>query len=111
VIFARHEWGDPAAILARPREWMCVAVIVLGGAPMVAVLFRMLRRGAPLDPVVTAALGTLAVGALANVGACVSHPHASSAVTLVWHGVTIAALVGLAAASGRAMFRWDVSRP
>jgi hypothetical protein len=110
AIGARHEWGQPVAILARPREWMCVAVIVLGGAPLVAVLSRMLRRGAPLDPAATAALGALAVGALANVGACVSHPHASSAVTLVWHGVTITALVGLAAATGRAIFKWEVSR-
>lgn len=109
AIGARPEWGQPAAILAASREWTCVALIVLGGAPLAAGLSVMLRRGAPLAPATTAALGALAVGALANVGACVSHPHASSAVTLVWHGITIAALIGLAAASGRVMFTWDLS--
>lgn len=47
----------------------------------------MLRRGAPLSPAWTGALAALAVATLANVGACLSLPHANGAVTFVWMGV------------------------
>ena len=104
-----HEWSQPGMLLAAPHEWLCVAMIVLGGAPLVAVLAAMLRRGAPLNPAITAAFAALAVGVLANVGACVSHPHPSHAVTLVWHGATIMTLVVLAAATGHAVFTWNTS--
>jgi hypothetical protein len=73
-----------------------------------AVLAVMLRRGAPLAPAATAALVALAVGTLANVGACWSLPHASNEITLVWHGGTVLALVLVAALAGRAVFRWRV---
>jgi hypothetical protein len=66
----------------------------------------MLRRGAPLNPATTAAFAALSVAALANVGACVSLPHANDAVTLAWHGGTIAVVTACAAASGRRLFSW-----
>jgi len=100
--------AQTGAILAPHREWMCVAVIVLSGGPLMAAMWLMLRRGAPLHPSVTAALAALAVGALANVAACVSHPHADNAITLLWHGATIAVLVGVAAVTGRLALTWDV---
>lgn len=100
--------GQSGAMLAAPREWKCVALIVLSGGPMMAALWLMLRQGAPLNPSVTAALAALAVGALANVAACVSHPHTNNAVTLVWHGATMAALVGVAAVTGGLALTWDV---
>jgi hypothetical protein len=92
--------------LAAPREWVCVVMIVAGGAVPAFVMAKMLRRGAPLTPGVTTALGALAVTGLANVGACLSHPHPSSAVTLVWHGLTIAALVAVAGWMGRDLLNW-----
>ena len=101
--------GQAGTLPAAPHEWMCVAVIALSGAPLMAVMWLMLRRGAPLHPGVTAALAALAVGALANVAACVSHPHTNNAITLVWHGATIAVLVGLAAASGRMTLKWPTA--
>jgi hypothetical protein len=63
----------------------------------------MLRRGAPFTPGTTAAFAALAVGALANIGACFWRPHAVDDVTLVWHGGTIFALV-LACALGARLF-------
>lgn len=92
------------------REWLCVAQIVLGGAPLLAVLAMMLRRGAPLDAGVTAALAALAVGALTNVGACYSHPHTDNLLTLTWHGGAIAAMALLALLTGRFVFRWNAVR-
>jgi hypothetical protein len=108
VVGAALEWrhADATGIMTF-QEWLCVAMIVFGGAVPGAGMGLMLRKGAPVTPRVTAALGVLAVTALANVGACVSHPHLSSAVTLVWHGCTILALVALAAAGGHLVLTWD----
>ena len=99
-----------ATVLAASHEWVCVGFIVLGGAPLMWMLAVMLRRGAPLRPATTAACAALAVGALANVGACLSLPHANSAITLAWHGGVVLALVLAAALMGHLMFRWRVAR-
>jgi hypothetical protein len=97
---AVYAWNEAGmADLVALREWPCVAMMVLGGAlPWLMIAF-MLRRGAPLAPRVTAALGALAVAALASVAACVSHPHPSGLVTLVWHGSTTLVLMGVTAAT------------
>lgn len=97
---------DWAAVPAARHEWWCVAFMVVGGAPLAAVLAWMLLRGAPLAPTVTAAYAALAAAALANVGACLSLPHTNGAVTLVWHGSVVAMWVVLAAVSGRLVFSW-----
>ena len=49
----------------------------------------------------------LAVTALANVSACVSHPHPSNAATLVWYGGMIPALLALAAGAGHLLLTWE----
>jgi hypothetical protein len=98
-------------ILGETREWLCIAQILLGGAPLLVLLGAMLRRGAPLNPALTAALAALAVGILANVGACYSHPHGENGVTLVWHGGAIVALVLAAAVGGRFVLRWRGQMP
>jgi hypothetical protein len=103
--------GDWSAVAAADHEWWCVAFIVAGGAPLVAVLALMLRRGAPLEPATTAAFAALSVAALANVGACISLPHANNAVTLAWHGGVIVACTVLGAAAGRVLLRWRLERP
>lgn len=100
-------WQAPlTTILGARHEWACVAVIVIGGAPLLFLLAAMLRRGAPLTPLTTAASAMLAVGTLANIAACLSLPHASNEVTFVWHGATVVALVALAALGARLVFTW-----
>jgi len=107
ALVATSEWQLPAAAIASARhEWVCVAVIVGGGVPLMVLLAAMLRRGAPLKPGRTAALAAMTVGTLANVGACWSLPHASNEITLVWHGGTVLALVLVAAVAGRLVFTW-----
>jgi hypothetical protein len=103
---AGADWSGVAAT----HEWWCVAFVVVGGAPLLAVLAWMLRRGAPLVPATTAAFAALAVAALANVGACLSLPHPNNAVTFVWHGGAVAACTLLAAAGGRLLFTWRLTR-
>jgi len=89
-----------AGLLA-PGEWSCVALAVIGGALPALGMAAMLRRGALLSPVLTTALGAVSITSLANIAACVSHPHPSSAVILVWHGGFIVALAALAALASR----------
>jgi hypothetical protein len=66
----------------------------------------MLRRGAPLVPRGTAALGALAVTSLASTAMCLAQPHERDVLVLVWHGATMAALSGLAAIAGRSILNW-----
>lgn len=101
---------DWATVLAASHEWICVGFIIVGGAPLTLVLAVMLRRGAPLSPATTAAFAALAVGALANVGACLSLPHANSAITFAWHGGVVLALVAVAALTGHLVFVWSAAR-
>jgi hypothetical protein len=101
---------DWATVLGANHEWVCVGFIVIGGAPLMLMLTVMLRRGAPLSPAATAALAALAVAVMANVGACLSLPHANSAITLVWHGGVVLVLAAAAALTARLVFRWSVTR-
>jgi hypothetical protein len=98
--------SDWSAVRSAEHEWWCVGFIVAGGAPLLAGLAWMLRRGAPLDPATTAAFAALSVAAFANVGACISLPHANDAVTLAWHGGVVAIATACAAACGRLLFSW-----
>jgi hypothetical protein len=102
---------DWPTVMGAGHEWLCVGFILIGGAPLMLALTVMLRRGAPLRPATTAALAALAVGALANVGACLSLPHANSAITFAWHGGVVVAMVALAALAGHLVFRWRLGRP
>ena len=101
---------DWATVVAASHEWICIGFIVVGGAPLMLALTVMLRRGAPVNPGATAAFAVLAVGALANVGACLSLPHANSAITFAWHGGVVLALVSVAALAGRLVFGWNLAR-
>ena len=108
---AAPEWtAAGGAGLAAPREWRCVAMMVLGGMLPAWALTIRLRQGAPMRPRVTAALGVLATAALASIGACITEPHPSQLVTLTWHGTTILLLVAAAAWLGPGVFRWRPDR-
>jgi hypothetical protein len=108
IVGSVQEWGRAAvANVAPSREWLCVAMIVVGGALPALAMARMLRAGAPLTPRVTGALVALAAAGVANVGACVTHPHTSSVVVLLWHGATVAALVAASAWAGPYLFSWE----
>jgi hypothetical protein len=84
----------------------CAPFIVLFGALPAAAITVMLRRGAPLTPRLTAALGGLAAAGLANVGVRIVHPEDVSIMLLVWHVGVVLALSALAGAYGRYFFNW-----
>jgi hypothetical protein len=103
LVGAVRESRMPTPALQVQNEWVCVAFITLGSLLPVAVIVRALRQGAPLAPRLTLALTVLGAAGLANVAACLAHPHSSSTSVLLWHGATIAGLVLLGAAAGRSV--------
>jgi hypothetical protein len=107
LVGSLQEWQTigPAG-LAPPGEWLCVAMIAFGAALPALGMMLMLRQGAPLTPRVTTALAVLAAAGLANAGVCVSNPHPSSAVVLIWHGTTLLVLVAASSWAGRSLLSW-----
>ena len=71
-----------------------------GTAPAIA-LWIMLRRGAPLTPRWTAALGALAAAGLGNFCVRLGHPEDVTVMLLVWHAGGVIVLSALASVAGR----------
>jgi tetrahydromethanopterin S-methyltransferase subunit C len=67
----------------------------------------MLRRGAPLAPRVTIALGALAVAAVGNFGLRLFHLGDASIMVLFWHFGTITLLSAFAACLGPQVLYWN----
>jgi len=87
--------------------WDCVPEsVLLALAPAIAIAL-MLRRGAPLFPHSTLALGALAAAALGNLGLRLFNIDDISAMTLVWHLGASAVLFGLAWWAGPRVLSWD----
>jgi len=79
--------------------------ILIGIVPALAMVM-MLRRGAPLLPRISIALGALAVAALANLGLRLFHLGDASVMVLFWHLGGAAVLAGLTALAGRRVLYW-----
>jgi hypothetical protein len=92
-------------------DWPCIVGIVATGALPAVVMFRMLGRGAPIVPRLTSFLAAVAIVSLASATMCVSVPHASSAIVLLWHGGAIAGFALLGGLLGRRVLRWPRLTP
>jgi hypothetical protein len=66
----------------------------------------MLRRAAPLAPVLSVGLGGLAAAALADFGLRLFHTQDASLMVLVWQVGTVTLLTALSAVLGRWVVRW-----
>jgi hypothetical protein len=89
-------------------DWDCLpAAALIGIVPAIAMVV-MLRRGAPLFPRMTLALGALAVGALAQAGMQIYHVGDISLMVLVWHLGSVAVFAAAAGWIGRQVLRWPV---
>src|SRR5438034_1112309 len=97
-----EELASSAAPVRRlPAPWASLPpAILIGIVPSIAIVI-MLRRGAPLLPRISIALGALAVAALANLGLRLFHVGDASVMVLFWHLGGAAMLAGLAALAGR----------
>ena len=107
-----QDWMAAGTVgLALREDWACVAGIPMTAAFPGFALAAMLRRGAPLQPRTTAALGALSVASLGSLGMCVAQPHERDVIILVWHGATIAGMSTLAAMAGRSILNWKHLSP
>jgi len=87
-------------------DWECApAAIFIGIIPAIAMVV-MLRRGAPLAPRVSVALGALAVAALGNFALRIFHIGDVSVMVLFWHFGGLALISVLAGWIGRHVLSW-----
>ena len=63
---------------------MCIPAIALAGAVPAALIVFMLRRGAPIGPGLSMALGGLAAAGLGSFGLRLFHAEDASLMVLVW---------------------------
>lgn len=89
-------------------DWICFpSIVVVGTVPAIAIAF-MLRRGAPLTPHLTTALGGLAAVGLGDFGLRLFHTQDASAMVLVWQMGTVFLLTALAGWFGVFLLDWRV---
>lgn len=98
--------GDVARLTLRP-DWACLPAIAMIGFAPAALIALMLRRGAPLTPHLTAALGGLAAAGLGNFGLRLCHAEDSSLMVLVWQVGAVFLLTAAAAVAGRRLLGWQ----
>lgn len=91
---------------ARPHSLWCVPVMVVFGAVPAVAMVVMIRRGAPMTPHLSAALGGLAAAGIGNLGVRLVHPEDVSVMLIVWHIGGVIALSALAASAGRLLLNW-----
>ena len=89
-----------------PPDWTYFPMLALIGLVPAAALLAMLRRGAPLYPRSTLALGALAVLALGNAGLRIFHAGDVTVTVLVCDFGTIALLSAMAAWVGPRILSW-----
>jgi hypothetical protein len=87
-------------------DWFCFPAILLVGMVPAIAMALMLRRGAPLTPHMSTALGGLAAAGLGNFGLRLFHPQDASIMVLVWQMGTVFVLTALAGWAGRLLLDW-----
>ncbi len=89
-----------------PHSLWCVPVMAVFGAVPAIAMIVMIRRGAPMTPHLSAALGGLAAAGIGNLGVRLVHPEDVSVMLIVWHIGGVMALSALAASAGRLLLNW-----
>jgi hypothetical protein len=101
-------WGANGLPL-RP-DLVCFPSIVMAGLIPGALILYMVRRGAPLAPVLTTALAALAASALGAAALRLYHTQDASIMILVWQFGSVAVITGLGGLIGRKLLRWPERR-
>jgi hypothetical protein len=91
-------------------DWACLPPAMLIGIVPVLAIVIMLRRGAPLYPRTTLAVGTLAAAALGNFALRIYHVGDVSIVLLVWHFGAVVVLSLIAGWIGRLVLNWKTAK-
>ena len=88
-------------------DWGCVPAAVVLSIPCATIMLVMLRRGAPLFPNLSLALGALASAAMVNVALRLFHAGDVAVMVLVWHFGGIVAVTTLAGWFGDRVLNWQ----
>jgi hypothetical protein len=75
----------------------CLGFIAALGVPLTGAVLWLARHGAWLHPVPVAALGGLSAAAFASAGLTLVHEPDAAVMVLVWHGLSVLLVAGLAA--------------
>lgn len=92
--------------LSLTSDFVCIPAIALVGALPALAMVVMLRKGAPLRPHISAALGGLAAAGLGNFGLRLFHHQDASLMVLVWQMGTVFLLTMLSGAAGALLLDW-----
>ncbi len=87
-------------------DFVCIPAIALVGTFPALAMAVMLRKGAPLMPHVSAALGGLAAAGLGNFGLRLFHHQDASLMVLVWQMGTVVILTIICGCAGRLLLDW-----
>ena len=99
-------WMQSGSGLNFTSDFICFPKIALIGAVPAFAMAFMLRKGAPIRPHISAALGGLAAAGLGNFGLRLFHTQDASMMVLVWQMGTVFALTMLAAWAGWLFLDW-----
>ncbi|MBS0244973.1 MAG: DUF1109 domain-containing protein [Proteobacteria bacterium] len=97
--------AGPAGLSIR-SDWLCFPAIAMVGAGPALFIVWLLRRGAPLTPVLSIALAGLAAAGLGNFGLRLFHTEDSAMMVLLWQVGSVAVLTVLLACAGGHILRW-----
>jgi len=92
-------WGPPGDRLGESLH--CFRFIITVSVPLALLLYVVLRRARPLQPLPVALTAALGVAALAAFVLQFFHPFDSTVVDLSLHGAAVLVVIGVAAASRR----------
>ena len=92
--------------LSLTSDFVCIPAIALVGALPALAMVVMLRKGAPLRPHISAALGGLATAGLGNFGLRLFHHQDASLMVLIWQMGTVFILTLLSGSAGALFLDW-----
>lgn len=99
-------WLRGGALVGFTSDFICIPAIALVGTVPAVAMVLMLRKGAPLWPHASAALGGLAAAGLGNFGLRLFHSQDASLMVLVWQMGTVFMLTILCGWAGRLFLDW-----
>jgi hypothetical protein len=99
-------WLRGGAFQNFTSDFLCIPAIALVGTLPAVAMALMLRKGAPLWPHASAALGGLAAAGLGNFGLRLFHGQDASLMVLVWQVGTVFMLTALCGWAGRLLLDW-----
>jgi len=99
-------WLRGGALQNFSSDFLCIPAIALVGTLPAVAMGLMLRKGAPLWPHTSTALGGLAAAGLGNFGLRLFHGQDASLMVLVWQIGTVFMLPVLCGWAGRLLLDW-----